>query len=255
MQAKSRRASDPDHATWRKPLPKFNVRLVRGTTESTTVTVEADTEKEALTIGENEAYNNPNGYLWEVSGDHEDHEAEEAEMIEDEPLRAFEVTLTRTETYLQRASIWVKAQDDQQAVRFAIADTVIKDLVWENTDGDPNVSAAYIESDDHVVEGGDAIKTRFDDVAGNVGEQVTVFMNHPLPIGFKILAIDGECDRDGEDNERSTGSNAVGKVITAHNYGSPQGWSYGVAFEPSGVWVNIDQLDSIDDPKKYLPAT
>jgi hypothetical protein len=77
---------------------------------------------------------------------------------------------------------------------------------------------------------------------------------HPLPIGFKIISIEGECDCDDLDVTRQTGPNAAGVIISANNYGFGQGWSYGVEFAPSGVWVNIDQSDGIDDPHRYRAA-
>lgn len=76
---------------------------------------------------------------------------------------------------------------------------------------------------------------------------------HPLPLGFKIISIEGECD-EGDNGPRETGPNAVGEIITFAKYDSREGYSYGIVFQPSGVWVHIDQQDSIDDPAKYRPA-
>lgn len=76
---------------------------------------------------------------------------------------------------------------------------------------------------------------------------------HPLPLGFKIISIEGECD-EGDDGPRETGPNAVGEIISRAKFDSREGYSYRIVFQPSGVWVHIDQGDSIDDPTKYRPA-
>ena len=66
-------------------------------------------------------------------------------------------------------------------------------------------------------------------------------MNHPLKIGDYIETLVGE---------RHAPPGSVGKVISVDHYPG-QGWTYGVHFNDSGVWVFIDQQDSIHDPAKY----
>lgn len=77
-------------------------------------------------------------------------------------------------------------------------------------------------------------------------------MNHPLPIGTKLKSLCGERATDSYDNEVSTGPDAVGTVVSSGLNAAPQLWSYVVDFPDHGIWVVIDQNDSIDDPDKYL---
>ena len=75
-------------------------------------------------------------------------------------------------------------------------------------------------------------------------------LSHPLALGTKILSVKGEQDQDDDNTVRRTGPNAIGRVIAADHI-PHQGWSYGIEFSPSGVFVFIDQRDSIDDSSKY----
>jgi hypothetical protein len=76
---------------------------------------------------------------------------------------------------------------------------------------------------------------------------------HPLAIGAKLMSIAGEWDEDDDGSQRDTGANAIGRIVSAQYY-IGQGWSYGVVFNPSGVWVHIDEADGLDDPLKYQVA-
>ena len=80
-----------------------------------------------------------------------------------------------------------------------------------------------------------------------------VGFQHPLPKGTRILSVLGECDRDGDDNERVTGPNAIGEVTDA-NHRTGQGWSYDVVFQGSGVWVILDEHGELDDAARYKPG-
>lgn len=76
-------------------------------------------------------------------------------------------------------------------------------------------------------------------------------MNHPYPIGTQIKSLRGERDQDNYDQERKAPPGSIGTVICADlNSYSRQGWTYGVEF-PNGVFVFIDEADSINDPEKY----
>jgi hypothetical protein len=76
--------------------------------------------------------------------------------------------------------------------------------------------------------------------------------NHPLVPGTWILSVAGEQDSDDEsDEQRRTGPNAIGRITDDGRFYEGQGWSYSVVFEPSGVWVFIDQADGLDDPTKF----
>lgn len=74
---------------------------------------------------------------------------------------------------------------------------------------------------------------------------------HPLPLGMLVLSAEGECDSDEHDEDRETGSYAVGQIVSAdrHKY---EGWSYGVVFG-NGTWVHIDEAE-LADPDAYLVA-
>lgn len=87
----------------------------------------------------------------------------------------------------------------------------------------------------------------YDDTPKAKPKLVTVI--HPLPIGTRIKSIAGEVDDPGDGTERKSGRGAIGKTILADHY-KGQGWSYGVVF-PSGTWVNLDEGDGLDDPRKY----
>lgn len=66
-------------------------------------------------------------------------------------------------------------------------------------------------------------------------------MQHPLKLGSHLLSRQGEEDEDEDGTVRKTGPDAIGKIISVGHLPAPQGWSYGVVFEPSGVWVFIDE--------------
>lgn len=79
------------------------------------------------------------------------------------------------------------------------------------------------------------------------------FPAHPLPIGFRIISVKGEQDED-DDQERFTGPEAIGVIDSVDRY-KGQGWTYGVLFQDSGVYVFLDEGDPLHDPAHYRPAT
>lgn len=79
-------------------------------------------------------------------------------------------------------------------------------------------------------------------------------ITHPLPVGTRIISVEGENDSD-EDRPRETGPNAEGVIISSYQLPS-QGWTYDVVFPLSGAWVVLIEADPLNDPTKYqiLPA-
>jgi len=75
-------------------------------------------------------------------------------------------------------------------------------------------------------------------------------LSWPKPIGTQLLSRPGEQDEDEDGTIRHTGPNAVGRVIST-DYALQQGWIYGVVFEPSNVWVFIDEADFTRHPDAF----
>jgi hypothetical protein len=76
---------------------------------------------------------------------------------------------------------------------------------------------------------------------------------HPLPLGTLVLSAEGECDTDDDGvSERHTGSYAVGEIVSADNYGSTEGITYGVTFG-NGTHVLLEEGE-LADPDAYLVA-
>jgi hypothetical protein len=69
-------------------------------------------------------------------------------------------------------------------------------------------------------------------------------INHPLPVGTRILSINGESD-DNDGVERHTGPNAVGVIDQVHMFDPCNAWTYSVHF-PNGtsVWIDEGELRS-----------
>lgn len=78
------------------------------------------------------------------------------------------------------------------------------------------------------------------------------FPAHPWPKGTRIVSVEGEWD-DDDGRRRDTGPNAVG-VVERADWHADQGWTYGVGFPDSGVYVYLDQTDPLTDVTKYRPA-
>lgn len=68
---------------------------------------------------------------------------------------------------------------------------------------------------------------------------------HPLPLGTRIISIEGEWD-DDDGTERYTGPNAIGEVMS-NNQHDGRGHVYGVLF-PNGTSVFLDQFGELDQP-------
>lgn len=85
------------------------------------------------------------------------------------------------------------------------------------------------------------------------------YVSHPLPLGTRILSVNGECDEgemswdeSGATVERKTGPNAE-LIVTSHLFlGGLQGWSYGVESMPSEVLVFLDEVNFAAAPENYL---
>lgn len=69
--------------------------------------------------------------------------------------------------------------------------------------------------------------------------------------GQQVVSIEGEQDDGPDDKVRGTGPNALGEIVAGRETRGPQGWIYCVLFEPSGVWVFLDEAQ-LDDKDKYV---
>lgn len=89
-----------------------------------------------------------------------------------------------------------------------------------------------------------------------------VYIGHPLPTGTWIESVFGEMDADGNDDERHTGPNAIGRIADVRQQERPQDgdalWHYSVVF-PNNTWVWLDcfQIDNgtADPPSMYRILT
>ncbi len=78
-----------------------------------------------------------------------------------------------------------------------------------------------------------------------------------LAIGDQVISHRGEWDEGDQPlRRRETGPNATGIVGRIDGPHGAQGYIYSVTFDPSGVWVFLDDRDFDADPTAYtlLPA-
>lgn len=70
----------------------------------------------------------------------------------------------------------------------------------------------------------------------------------PLALGTRVLSIAGEND-EGDEGKRETGPNATGEIIGNLRHENYEPY-YSVEFQPSGVWVYLDQHE-LENPEAY----
>jgi hypothetical protein len=76
-------------------------------------------------------------------------------------------------------------------------------------------------------------------------------LEHPLPLGSKVVSLKGEMDDDEHGNQRIAPPGSVGTIQSAEFHPKGQGWTYHITFD-NGTWVAIDQLiGGIDEPEYY----